>query len=133
VSVITAELFEAVRPYVPAGGAWTHLGGYLGRSVVLQCGEVVLKCFLHAAQSKWQRERSAYAFLEGSGLPVPRLLAHGQLRDSVPWILLHIGLIVLDAATWAQERDPGYFEQLLDQVERLHADLDTLPACFPRS
>jgi aminoglycoside phosphotransferase (APT) family kinase protein len=85
---LRAELLAAVRPHAQTGEAWTHLGGYLGRSVVLGCGKVVLKCFLHAAQTKWQRERSAYTLLQGAGLPVPKLLAHGVLRDAVPWILV---------------------------------------------
>ena len=84
-----AELLAELEPYQPAGQPWRHVGGYLGRSVVLRSGDVVLKCFFHAAESKWQCELRAYAFLSGSGLPVPRLLASGRLR--VRWMEVELG------------------------------------------
>jgi hypothetical protein len=112
----------AVRPHAPVGEAWTHLG----RSVVLACGEVVLKCFLHAAQTKWQRERRAYTFLQGSGLPVPRLIASGQLHEGVPWLLVsrmpgQVAVDVLDTLTAAEQR------QLFEAAGALLASLHTLP------
>jgi aminoglycoside phosphotransferase (APT) family kinase protein len=123
-TALRAELLAAVRPYGPADGAWTHIGGYLGRSVVLQCGEVVLKCFLHVAQTKWQRELRAYAFLQGSALPVPRLLASGQLSGGVPWLLVsrmpgQVAVDVLDAMTVDERLQ--VFEAAGALLARLHA------------
>jgi aminoglycoside phosphotransferase (APT) family kinase protein len=83
-----AAVLAELEPYRSAGMPWRHVGGYLGRSVVLRSGEVVLKCFFRAAESKWQRERRAYAFLAGSGLPVPRLIGSGRLRGEVPWLIV---------------------------------------------
>jgi aminoglycoside phosphotransferase (APT) family kinase protein len=81
------EIVEVVRPYAGDGVEPIHIGGYLDRSAVLRCGDTVLKCFLHAAEAKWQREVRAYTFLADSGLPVPRLIAAGHLSAGVPWLL----------------------------------------------
>jgi aminoglycoside phosphotransferase (APT) family kinase protein len=123
-TALRVELLEVVRPYAPTDGAWTHIGGYLGRSVVLQCGEVILKCFLHAAQTKWQRELRAYTFLQDSSLPVPRLIASGQLDEGVPWLLVsrmpgQPAVDVLDARTVDERLQ--VFEAAGALLARLHA------------
>jgi aminoglycoside phosphotransferase (APT) family kinase protein len=48
-------------------------------------------------------------------------------------ILLHLGAIVLDASTWAEEKDADYYSALLDLVTYIDGNPDALPASFPRS
>lgn len=82
------ELAAAILPHVVDAHALEHIGGYLGRSVVFGCGDLVVKCFFHSAESKWKREVRAHTFLADAGLPVPRIVASGTLSAGVPWLLV---------------------------------------------
>jgi aminoglycoside phosphotransferase (APT) family kinase protein len=85
--VLLTELAAAVADYNSAGNALVHIGGYLRRSAVFSCGDLIVKCFFHSADSKFARECRAYNFLSGSGLPVPGFIASGRLNTGPPWIL----------------------------------------------
>ena len=85
--VLVKGLAAAVADYNSTGNALVHIGGYLGRSAVFRCGDLIVKCFFHSADTKFARECRAYDFLAGSGLPVPVLIASGRLDAGPPWIL----------------------------------------------
>jgi aminoglycoside phosphotransferase (APT) family kinase protein len=80
-------LAAAVADYNAAGNALVHIGGYLRRSAVFSCGNLIVKCFFHSAEKKFAHECLAYNFIAGSGLPVPVLIASGRLHAGPPWIL----------------------------------------------
>jgi aminoglycoside phosphotransferase (APT) family kinase protein len=85
--VLLEGLAAAVAEYNSAGNALVHIGGYLRRGAVFSCGDLIVKCFFHSADTKFARECRAYDFLAGSGLPVPVLIASGRLDAGTPWIL----------------------------------------------
>ena len=85
--VLLTGLAAAVADYNTAGNALVHIGGYLGRTAVFSCGDLIVKCFFHSPDTKFARECRAYNFLAGSGLPVPSFIASGQLNAGPPWIL----------------------------------------------
>jgi aminoglycoside phosphotransferase (APT) family kinase protein len=116
---VHAELLAAIEPHRQAE-PWRHVGGYLGRSLVLRSGEVVVKCFLHAAASKWQRELRAFERLSGTGLPVPRLIAAGRLASDVPWLAMTAlpGVIARDVL---DELPVAAFADIGALLARLHA------------
>jgi aminoglycoside phosphotransferase len=123
---LRAELSELLKPHTPEGEPWVHIGGYLGRSVVMRCGDKVLKCFFHAAETKWQRELRAYTFLADAPLPVPRLYASGRLRGELPWLLVSLlpGQMGSDLLQQVTEREQI---RLLSEAGALLAQLHGLP------
>jgi len=48
-------------------------------------------------------------------------------------VLLHLGAIALDAASWAYDKDQAYYKAILDIVDRVGADPKALPARFPHT
>jgi hygromycin-B 7''-O-kinase len=58
------------------------------RNQVFAVGEgAILKAYLQDGLDKQARKVAALRFLDGRGLPVPRLLGHGVLAGGVPWTL----------------------------------------------
>ena len=48
-------------------------------------------------------------------------------------ILVHLSAIVLDASTWAADKDRDYYDRLLDVADRIATRPDSLPASFQRN
>ena len=48
-------------------------------------------------------------------------------------VLLHLGAIALDAASWAYDKDRAYYTFLLDVVDRIEAEPKALPGRFPHA
>src|SRR5690349_9534848 len=87
-AALRAELAEALAGHNPAGAPLVLVGGPPNRTAVFFCGNLVAKCYLlPSAKRKSVRERRAYDFLAGSGLPVPTLVASGRLASDTPWLL----------------------------------------------
>jgi len=84
--VLLEGLAAALADYNRNGDPLVHIGGYLRRGAVFSCGDLIIKCFFHSADTKFARECRAYDFLAGSGLPVPVLIASGRLDAGTPWI-----------------------------------------------
>jgi aminoglycoside phosphotransferase (APT) family kinase protein len=124
--VLVKGLAAAVADYNSTGNALVHIGGYLGRSAVFRCGDLIVKCFFHSADSKFARECRAYDFLAGSGLPVPVLIASGRLDAGPPWILT-TGLPGQLGATLWKDLKTGARIDLNRQVGTLLAKLHLLP------
>ena len=124
--VLVKGLAAAVADYNSTGNALVHIGGYLGRSAVFNCGDLIVKCFFHSADSKFARECRAYDFLVGSGLPAPVLIASGRLDAGPPWILTTRLPGQLGAALW-QNLETRARIDLNRQTGTLLAKLHLLP------
>lgn len=48
-------------------------------------------------------------------------------------VLLHLGAIALDAASWAYDKDREYYKSILDIVDQIGAEPNALPARFPHA
>ena len=124
--VLVKGLAAAVADYNSAGNALVHIGGYLRRSAVFRCGDLIVKCFIHSADTKFARECRAYDFLAGAGLPVPVLIASGRLDAGPPWILTTGLPGQLGAALWKNLETRARID-LNRQIGTLLARLHLLP------
>ena len=95
------------------------------RTHVFVLDEVVVKCDAvdRVGSGSMVREGSALSLLEGSGLPVPRLLGSGELPDGRRWVALTrlAGQPPPDAARPAHELSPSIAGQIGAIIARLHA------------
>jgi aminoglycoside phosphotransferase (APT) family kinase protein len=81
------EVEAVVRPLLgPAVSA--RLLEQKHRNQVFAVGDdAIFKAYLQDGAARRARKVAALRFLEGRGLPVPRLLGHGVLASGVPWTL----------------------------------------------
>ena len=103
-------------------GLPTDLGSS-GRLHVYIFGDVVVKCDQSPDGRRALRERHALALMEGSGLPVPRLLGSGRWREGQGWVALSRldGSVPADAALLAHRASPAVARQMGALCARLHA------------
>jgi aminoglycoside phosphotransferase (APT) family kinase protein len=84
------EVQEATRPLLGAAAS-ARLLEAKHRNQVFAIGEqAIFKAYLSDGSARQARKVAALRFLEGRGLPVPRLLGHGVLPkgpSGVPWTL----------------------------------------------
>jgi aminoglycoside phosphotransferase len=125
IDALVKGLAAAVADYNSTGNALVHIGGYLGRGAVFSCGDLIVKCFFHSADTKFARECRAYNFLADSGLPVPVLIASGQLKAGTPWILTTRVPGQLGARLWKTLKTPARID-LNHQTGTLLAKLHLL-------
>lgn len=92
------------------------------RTHVYLVGDLVVKCDIRFGSLAMVREANALAWLAGSGLPVPRLVANGTFADGRRWVALERlpGSVPSDAARMAHEISPGLASQLGATIARLH-------------
>lgn len=94
----------------------------LGRNEVyyLPDKNAILK--VYGESSRWEREIAALNLLQGSGLPVPRVLEYGMLDDRLHWVMMS------RLAGCTLDRIPGLDTeedraQIVKEVGRIHAQL----------
>ena len=84
------DVQRATRPLL-GGAASVRLLEAKHRNQVFAVGEAaIFKAYLRDGSARQARKIAALGFLEGRGLPVPRLLGHGVLPkgpSGVPWTL----------------------------------------------
>ena len=85
---LTTHDAEALAGWVLGRAVPVRLLEEKDRNQVFAVGEeAILKAYLQDGQAKQARKVAALRFLDGRGLPVPRLLGHGVLAGGVPWTL----------------------------------------------
>lgn len=97
--------------------------GTPGRTHVFLVDDIVLKCDDRIGSSSMIREASALELLDGSGLPVPRLLDSGVFDDKRRWVVIERmpGERTPDALIPAHELSPALGAQMGTVIARLHA------------
>ncbi|MGI8793721.1 MAG: phosphotransferase family protein [Acidimicrobiales bacterium] len=97
--------------------------GSPGRTKVWIVGDHVIKCDDRLNTFSMVRERDSLQFLEGTDLPVPRLLASGQFADTRRWLVMTRldGEAPPDAERLAHDLSAGLARQLGTTIARLHA------------
>ena len=97
--------------------------GTPGRTHVFVVDDIVVKCDDRFGSSSMVREANALELLEGSGLPVPRLLDSGVFEDTRRWVVLERlpGESPPDALIPAHELSPGLGAEMGVLIARLHA------------
>jgi hygromycin-B 7''-O-kinase len=85
---LTTHEVEALAGQVLGRAATVRLLEEKDRNQVFAVGEqAILKAYLQDGLAKRARKVAALRFLDGRGLPVPRLLGHGVRPGGVPWTL----------------------------------------------
>jgi aminoglycoside phosphotransferase len=85
---LTTGDVEAVAGQVLSRVVGARLLEEKDRNQVFAVGEeAILKAYLRDGAAKQARKVATLRFLEGCGLPVPRLLGQGVLPSGVPWTL----------------------------------------------
>jgi len=123
-------LVEDVRSILAAAGApdWTapdlpaDLGGPR-RTHVWILGEVVVKVDYDPVRAGVLREANALSLLASTDLPVPSLLATGELADGRPWLVMSRldGELPPDATSPAHELSVPLASQMGSLIARLHS------------
>ena len=95
--------------------------GSVGRSHVFLVGEFVIKIDQNS-NARAEREHAALRALEGSGLPIPRLVATGKLDAHRPWTLMSRlrGTEPSDTQHLAHELSPALAAHLGSLAAALH-------------
>lgn len=119
-----ADLREVLRVQGrPAPTAPPADVGSAGRTHVFVLDDIVVKCDDRFGSSSMLREASALELLQGSGLPVPRLVDSGVFADKRRWVVRERlpGERHPDALIPAHELSPALGSEMGAVIARLHA------------